>query len=919
MKRFIWIGVVLAALLTLPYEQWFTLGEGLVLAIGFVRGFLYLALIYFLFLWGYFFLRKKIRKRYVPEVTVILIALAVSIASKLLTAFFAVEGDAGSLDLPDDTWEATIQLYFAVFQSVGGLWFDGLPSYAIYETWRTIIVAGLSLVAGLVALSLITFSLSYEIYSMFAWVNFSARSRAKIYVFTAITEDSVALAHSIDEKNKKDLKEKYSLVALVADEKRKMQCGERKSVSAAWLRAFYRYFFRRRQYAVVFLRTEGQPAFDGKNPLHLDIMHSGFLFRTYDRSKSIPAFLRIKVKNDYYDDAERYNADCADDCVAEINVFALDWEKGKTTVNDQVVFSDIGMITDEATKGAVVRKGADFVTSAQYAAKKEEIRRSSLDAKGKERAADKLREERNAVFDRYVKIDYHTVVNYYFLSSEETDIANVDFRFDKELAKKAEDVDNSDEVTMKGFLGYVASKATGKEPKYVSKAYNAFKSHFKVYAINEADMAAQSFVRRKTDIVLSRPDIYASELEESEYRAMIVGFGQNGQQTMKAAYVFAAAGRHGEGENVKETFADSPLMKYDVQPFVADVYDRNAHELGGVFKIKHREAYVRFLSKGEKSTYDGFGDDTVRFRVNLNDDNALSETFLKSADEQANSRSAKRKYDYNLIVVALGNDDSNVSVANALIEDIKHELTASGERHKPQIIAINLRDSQNYDRINWCEDDEEEFPCVKVVLYGAASEMYSYDGLIDWRRAKHCNYIYSCISAGTLTKNGVNLGDDIRTICLGEDKTKGRSYTSGEYLSALLGDDDLAASESLWSLNHLQFYNKASSRYAEMFYPFMTAYAKIVFGIDKKDYAAVPLSVLIKLGAVEHDRWIRFMVANGYRRAEQKKLGVKEHCDIAPYNRLKHDNQGYDVINVLSAIYAGDRTYFAQNTCGDKI
>lgn len=917
MKRFVWIGVVLAALLTLPYEEWTTLSDGLVLAIGFARGFLYLALIYFLFLWGYFFLRKKIRKRYVPEVTVILIALAVSIVSKLLTAFFAVQGDSGSLDLPDDTWQATIQLYFAVFQSIGGLWFDGLPSYAVYETWRTMLVAGLSLVAGLVALSLITFSLSYEIYSMFAWVNFSARSRAKIYVFTAITEDSVALAHSIDEKNKKDLKEKYTFSALLADERKRR--GQGKGGIASFIGGLYRYFFRRRQYAVVFLRTEGQPAFDGKNPLHLDIMHSGFLFRTYDRSKSIPAFLRIKVKNDYYDNAERYNADCADDCVAEINVFALDWEKGKTTVNDQVVFSDIGMITDEATKGAVVRKGADFVTSAQYAAKKEEIRRSSLDAKEKERAADKLREDRNAVFDRYVKIDYHTVVNYYFLSSEETDIANVDLRFDKELAKKAEDADNAEEVSMKGFLGYVASKATGKEPKFVSKAYNAFKSHFKVYAINEADMAAQSFVRRKTDIVKSRPDIYASELGESEYKAMIVGFGQNGQQTMKAAYVFAAAGRHGEGEDAAAAFVDSPMMKYDVQPFVADVYDRNAHELGGVFKIKHREADVRFLSKGEKAVYDGFGDETVRFRVNLNDDNALSETFLKNADEKAASRPAKRKYDYNLIVVALGNDDSNVSVANALIEDIKHELAAGGAQSKPQIIAINLRDSQNNDRINWCGDDEEEFPCVKVVLYGAASEMYSYDGLIDWRRAKHCNYIYSCINAGTSTKNGINLGDDIETVCLGGKRKEGRSYKAGEYFGALLGNDDPAASEALWSLKHLQFYNKASSRYAEMFYPFMTAYAGIVFGADKNDYSSLPLSTLIKLGAVEHDRWIRFMVANGYRRADQKKLGAKEHCDIAPYNKLKNDNQGYDVINVLGAMYAGDRPYFAQNTGGKKI
>ena len=250
------------------------LGVGLILPLGLfwdneiflmivnmLRGLVVIAILYCAIIWIYFRFRRKADKKYVAEIATVLSVLALSVAGKVLAIIMKVDDNGNfSVELPKDGWQAVATMYYSLYQSIGGLSFEGLANYDYYESWRTIVYAGTSVLAGLVAISIITFSFSYEIYSTAAWLTTWKRNR-KIYVFTAVTEDSVILAHSIADHHAKN--------------------GQK--------------------YLIIFLRTEGQEGFDGKNPLHIDIMHSGFLFRSYSpgrKNKSIPEFLGIKIKKD---------------------------------------------------------------------------------------------------------------------------------------------------------------------------------------------------------------------------------------------------------------------------------------------------------------------------------------------------------------------------------------------------------------------------------------------------------------------------------------------------------------------------------------------------------------------------------------------------------------------------------------------
>ena len=925
MKRWYFLLVALTVGLLFVPGTLFSSTEAL-FAFGIIRGFLIVVVLYTAFMWVYFAMRKRTQIKFAAEIAVVAIVLVLSVAGKALVTFVTVKAEDPSAG--SDSWNGTAVFYYAIYQAIGGLSFEGLADYGIYETGRMMFYAGSSLVAGLVALSIITFSLSYEIYSYFAWNNFPVRKGSKIYVFTAITEDSLALAHSIDEENKKIIKKEKSFSHILSIERRiqkdfdgRNATGKKKRVLSVYLRALKRYLFGRRKYVIIFLRTEGQEAFDGKNPLHLDIMHSGFLFRSYNpgsKDKSIPEFLGIKVKNDgfitdsgkneYYDDMRR-------DAVEEIHIFALHWEKEKTSENDKIVFEDISRITKEVMCKKMSRSRR-AVADAKYRAAIRDIENSDAGEDEKRRLKEQKRRERTTDYLTAQVADYGRVVNYHYLVSEDIDVSNVDMRFDKELSKFAPSETGRDggECDLLARAGEAALNVMGSLPKKAETYYQTFRRHFSICALNEAEMAARTFVRKKAALVRSCPELYASELLSREYKAMVIGFGQNGQQTMKAAYLFAASGTHGKADKAeRKEWTKSPLLDYVPQDFFADVYDKNALELGALFRMKHPSVTV--VAPGSESAK--YANDQVRIKLKLNRVSVFSDMMLNKLDkitgdtgtekesESTNARESLRGY--NLIIIALGDDDSNVNVANALIDDIRHELGRKKDAQSPyQIIAINLRDKLNYDRINWSENDKRKFNRLKVVRYGSVEEMYSFESIVDRRGAKLYNSVYAGIDANSLSNAEskiCNLNRDVVCVCCNK-KSADRNYSVKDYILDIEEHrDNFGAIEKEWNeIGMVQFYKRYSSQYSSEFSPFVTEYYRIKFPKNKDvEITDVPLEDIIALGALEHDRWTRFMACNGYVLSPEKDLARKEHIDMIAYKDLKDDVQYYDMINILSA------------------
>ena len=1005
------------------------------LALGVARGFFTVFIFYIAFIWLYFRLRKIWQKRYAAEILVIGIVVVLSVVGKMLISYFTEVGSLTFVDVPRDAWDNTAKFYYAVYQALGGISFEGLAEYEMYETWRTMIYAGGSVLAGAVAISILTFSISYEIYSFFAWFSFRGRSRAKIYIFTAVTEDAVTLAHSIDEYNKK-LKKEQTFAKRLDDEISIASCNKgwdkvryltyaeakaklsgngknripdvvvsvyraaRAVVSLfAYLplrcRAFFR-FFRRNKHIIVFLRTEGEEGFDAKNALHADIMHSGFLFMSYNpgkKNKSIARFLHINSDNDLpvriialrealgecgEDDPHKpvyqnminqlekeYRERLRRDEMGEVRIFALDWEKDKTSVNDSIVTEDIARVAMETFgRGDVLQrvKRRDLVKEVekrQYAVADKivkkldrlvlrcdkrtlgEIKRSL--PTDREKAFSMIRKltanekifnivaeiaEREYLgIENYIKkaMGYlfftETVINYHYLLSEEIDLSNVDMRFDNEIAKFR------DKECVAGkrvdFLAIAGNEAYdnigGRKSSGYAPFYKNFKRHFRLNALNEANMAAMLYVKAKGELVRSCPDLYRDEVEGEEYKAMVIGFGLNGQQTLKAAYVFSAAGKFAQqdglfipdGSDWLTLLRKSPLADYTTQPFNADVYDKNATDLGGLFKMKNPSFYVELPSDRGRTVNEALSEDIKPKRkknlypyapvtVRLYQESAYSDSILRMLDRNL----GEEKSDYDLIVIALGDDDSNVSIANALLEDYKHEFEPIGKKQngKRQVFAVNLRDKLNYDRINWCRKDEDDYPGLKVVIYGAAEDMYSYENVVDQTAAKIWNSGYAAIQGDNgESDNGEKLINDILYVLKGEQKV-----TAGSYVDRILQEpEDVMNMEIRWmNAASNRMYNMTSSKYASYFSPFAAEYCRIVEAnytgrkvVDLKD---VSLETLIMIGAAEHDRWVRFVLSNGYIKADLKSKHAKAHSDIVPYNQLS--SQPNDMINVLNAL-----------------
>lgn len=969
MKKLIWL-IPVIIFPFLPYEL-FVYNEGFITAMNMLRGLWVMAILYCLIIWLYSLMRKKIDKKYVAEIIVVATALAISVAGKVLAIVMQVD-DCGnvSLNMPENGWQAVAAMYYSLYQAIGGLSFEGLAGYDYYENWRTIVYAGTSVLAGLVAISIITFSFSYEIYSSVSWMTTFKRNR-KIYVFTAITEDSVTLAHSIADHHA-ELKKKG----------------------------------KKQKYIIIFLRTEGQEGFDGKNPLHLDIMHSGFLFRSYapgKKNKSIPEFLRIKVKNDYClkeKVPDKYKAALEAGKAAEVHIFALDWEKGKTSENDKLVCEDVARITARLFG-----------------------RKLTLMQKIKLRMAGGQKDEGVITPEFRCRMnELGMIINYHYLVKEDIDTANVDIRFENEVSKFAQggEYDSAEKrfkelrtigtlakkclydeaYEVKRNTGSVLKEAADKTKEVVItidkvaenigkadnivgadsgtdvlKAENAgkvareakdiaknayeeakkergeeernvflnYKRHFVFDAINEANMAAFSYVRKREELIEDCYELYKNDVTAKEYRVMVIGFGQNGQQTMKLSYIFAAAGDHSaKGQIEEKRYFDpakddkhkdwttalqrSELVDYAPQPFIADVYDKNATDVGGLFRVKHPSISVD-MPQSKSGSYRYY---YVPIKVRLHHESAYSTNILDTLDENLGTkRSAgkKKKERYNLIIIALGDDDSNVNIANAILEDSKHEyLSRENDAEEDwQVIAINLRNRLNYDRINWQEKDEKIFKRIKVIRFGSAEEMYSYDNIVDMSLAKRWNRGYDLIysevkkeekdkttsekkdAAGSnpSEKEEKSVVEKMRE-AVAVKKTDKDGKTEDVKVSELLKDikgNDVFDTESKWAkLNGKSemYYSRASSRYACEMPVFIKAYCNAKGFCENDRYGDMPVDRLVQLGAVEHDRWVRYMVSFGFKRGSGKELYFKEHPCIEEYRYL--NSQPNDMVNVLNAL-----------------
>lgn len=835
--------------------------------LGILIGVVALAAAYAVTMCGYFALRRKMPgAKFFVEIVIMGVATAFSFCVKL-TVYMLQEGD--------NIEDGAAALFFAVYKAVAGLALDGIDSVSQLGGLVNCLYSGVSLYAVLVFFSVISAKASYETYSYFALrlLGSTMKDGTDIYIFMTATEDALTLADDIaareiyakDDDEKLDLRTRVARVPL----RIKAMFGGKKLASGE----------KKRRCIIVF-SGDGIGVFDRKDPLHREIMARGYYYWNFDKVKYGSEKSLLKRLHLYKD-----NAGCGRgrERDVEYKFFALALNadlKGSEATNADRIYDEVAAMTDEATAGK-----APFVKASFYFMVASEINYEAY-----------KRRMNDVVQDHLIRSDIDTnrldgalAAEYYC-------------ELDKEAAKTRDSV----------------KIERTKRELFCKKCAKVIQKYCALYAFSEAKLAVKTLIEGRTKLfekaiasakANGKDALAADRLPVADfvgnggkYRVMVLGFGKTGQLALNAL------------------FSDTAYLDEDgVQPrFVADIYD-NAAQVG-LFSSEHpmylcASAGDNYspMSEGEfekKTEYqlnkikeafkpivaEGYATEEIVEKMRLprlvfHRVSCFEPDFFDELDRQTekSGKNVSRKLEYNAYVIALGDDESNIAMANALLDDFKHEKNAAGGSGNV-IVYVNVRDSRNRCRISPSEGR------INVVLFGDASDMYTYRNIVDIEDDKKFNYAYQLLGGytkydgkdkkiGEVTVHNKFEADIAKIFAdFGKPNAAGEDFEKKvKDVVALLAeriDVDPEESEQKWMECTMmdRESNYGARRFGRLFAHTIDE-AKIV---DDK--------LLMRLSEIEHIRWMRLMMAYGWIYSGKKDKEIKEHDNLCPFEMLPIDD-----------------------------
>lgn len=572
----------------------------------------------------------------------------------------------------------------------------------------------------------ISAGVSYGVYSFFLKFFFCRFGRrSEYYIFTTVSEDAINLADSI-RKTKKD--KAYIIFASNNLEKFDPSNELHKMIKQ---RKYPYIILPRRQ----FMEEDAGPVI-GKH-----FGKIGLISRRRHNSVIVDCGLltKYKLKN------------------SSFHVFALEMdkeEKGSEGVNSDTIFDDIqGNIYDTRFFKHVIK---------QYL----------------------INDEDNPYFHVDYYVLTHNTINYEFYSKK---LRYINKKYEESVQESAQKYKEDNPNLSKSEIAEIDAIIDNVTNEKLSKL-------FKVNIINEAYLAGISLIKARHEIENERikqyGDINFVGNEDNDHVAIILGFGQTGQWALKNLYVDTTSVKRGKDE--KSTGEQAR--------FIAHVYDEKILNYAGQFEKNHPcflianvEDYLSrkimtFLNENKKITtanaiefckllkeyeeknqvhfanlesvkhiYTGYDFDEIdkymKFpHVYFHAKNCNSLSLLNDIDSVVGSmiKAPNAWKKANSIVIALGNDESNIMTANAIIQDIRQELYVSYDKEKEKDnhvdIYVNIRNDKNKHRLNWNTALEKELhPNIHIVTFGNTDEMYSFESIIDNLKVTMLNSNYEII------------------------------------------------------------------------------------------------------------------------------------------------------------------------------
>lgn len=611
----------------------------------------------------------------------------------------------------------------------------------------------------------------------------------------------------------------------------------------------------RSNYAVLFMGNELE-AFDGKNELHRQIMDRGYIYWSYGKVADMNREISL-IKKLHYNKKSCLRRDKGFNHNKMVHIFSLRSDEQMYAAenhNSNFIFDDIRSLLNDYCKC---------------------LKTENVD-------------------------DIPTVINYYLLTYGDINYEFYNTRISTIIDEFFEE------------NGIANDSIVDTYGKTITKKQLILRS-IQLHILSEAKLTADDLVSRWQTVYtkggekIDHDHYRQSTLPGSDnvYRTAIFGFGKTGQFALKSIFTSTS--------NVTKVGE-----KYVSSQFIADVYDTSADKRSGEFAYAHplflcktdavdhmpitnaqliewgkgayndalQYIYDRANGSSLKMTRDQVWEDMAFPIVDYHRVSCLRQDFMNKIDKSLGIID-KNSVHYNSFVISLGNDEDNLVMANILIDDFKHEVLLTGKTNGANdsdmvTIFVHIRDEKNVHRLNWTAEDESYFAnYFKVVSFGCRENVWSCQNIIDDESASMYNYMYNVKShameiersgGGQLSSKEQSIMDSL-------------ANGDGNWLSIALDD---VYRKDIWL--DVNAFTRESNRSA---YSFSINY-RYVDDVAESEYCE----------RVEHLRWNRFHMANGWVYAEYNKAEKsfrrhnKEHTCLCPYDMLDKWTQAYDLVNV---------------------
>ena len=712
-------------------------------AAGVLLGIVLISACYILTMWHYMSVkRKKIERKHRNEIFFIGFAIAISLIVR-----FAFFWNDWRQENPDGTLSVLggISLFFeSMYSMIGGMTFEGLPESAFLNSYFICLYYGVTLYAGLVALSIITVNVSYETYSWFTLLTQRKKSD-NIYIFTTATVDTFLLANSIDEQEKEQGKKPL----------------------------------------VIFAGNELE-AFDKKNTVHLAIMRKGFIYWSYpkgqhkSKDKSVLEKLHVLFPNyEYGKGKERLTG-------RKISIFAMGVDKREEGLEAK----NYDIVVDEVT--STYRAQSKFrnrkIVVHYYILTNNYVNYSFYERKFKKLIADCVQAEMEHSPEKFQRAE-----NEYGINPAEMFAKCVAFNRKLYQVHVLSEALLASETLLRGRL-QTYKRMKDRQPvaqPVINCTAPGTEATAEVRAEVRAEVKAEAAVTETEAAATAVQGLQEWDARpdgDNRYRIAVVGFGQTGQQAALHLYTQTAyvdeSGRPSKcsidvfdqdaaaiagyfcGVNpyflVTENGTDQPAdrKKADLEKQKEFICRTQSAEMGEEHASSRatNAAWEERQIQREREWIVGKDFDELDKRMGFPEisfytENVTSEKFLRkmqtfmgveaSANEEKRPAYREKRPAYRAVIFAIGKDELNISMANTYINYYKHACGCGLIRPaQRQIVYVAVRDEKNDGRLNWTAEDEETYRYLHVVPFGCREEMYSYNLIIDEERDKeiHCSY-----------------------------------------------------------------------------------------------------------------------------------------------------------------------------------